>query len=161
MICFFFPKQAWRMRSWPPYRQCLACTPHSSRCWFTSSLVHPDTSPLVGKVTGSSAGTEGAPSLFARGFLCSGTFAVISIMIGSVTERMAPSSNFMVNGTNGTESVDVAARDAYRVQIACALSILAGFFQVCLYRFSSDCPPVRNGFILTPPPCHFRSFWVW
>lgn len=46
------------MRSWPPYRQCTACTPHSTRCWFTSSLAHPDTSPLVGKPTGSLAGTK-------------------------------------------------------------------------------------------------------
>lgn len=165
MICFFFQKQAWRMRSWLPYRQCSACTPHSTRCWFTSSLAHPDTSPLVGKVTGSSAGTEGASSLFARGILCSGTFAVISIMIGSVTERMAPNSNFVVNGTNGTGNVDIAARDAYRVQIACALSVLTGLIQVCLYRFSSDPHPVRNGFILTAPPPlisdHFGCGKVW
>lgn len=69
--------------------------------------------------------------------LPSGTFAVISIMIGSVTERIAPNSNFMVNGTNGTIDIDYAARDAYRVQIACALSVLTGLFQVCLYNFSS------------------------
>lgn len=62
---------------------------------------------------------------------------MISIMIGSVTERIAPNSNFMVNGTNGTIDIDYAARDAYRVQIACALSVLTGLFQVCLYSFSS------------------------
>ncbi|TWW56761.1 Solute carrier family 26 member 6 [Takifugu flavidus] len=71
-----------------------------------------------------------------------GTFAVISIMVGSVTERLAPSSNFIVNGTNGTESVDVAARDAYRVQIACALSVLTGLFQILL-------GVVRFGFVVT------------
>lgn len=69
-------------------------------------------------------------------------------MVGSVTERLAPSSNFIVNGTNGTESVDVAARDAYRVQIACALSVLTGLFQVCLYSFPM-LPQI--GFIITSP----------
>lgn len=66
--------------------------------------------------------------------LRSGTFAVISIMVGSVTERMAPNSNFM-NGTNGTGDVDIAARDAYRVQIACAISVLTGIIQVSLCSF--------------------------
>uniref|UniRef100_A0AAQ5X8I4 SLC26A/SulP transporter domain-containing protein n=1 Tax=Amphiprion ocellaris TaxID=80972 RepID=A0AAQ5X8I4_AMPOC len=64
-----------------------------------------------------------------------GTFAVISIMIGSVTERLAPDSNFIVNGTNGTEIVNLDERDAYRVQIACSLTVLAGIFQVCVSLF--------------------------
>lgn len=89
------------------------------------------------------------------GCLCSGTFAVISIMVGSVTERIAPNSNFITNGTNGTESVDIAARDAYRVQIACALSVLTGIFQVCLYSF----PVILLYF--NPRLPHLRSFWVW
>ncbi|XP_074537034.1 solute carrier family 26 member 6-like [Halichoeres trimaculatus] len=71
-----------------------------------------------------------------------GTFAVISIMIGSVTERLAPDGHFMVNGTNGTESVDLDARDAFRVQIACALTVLAGIFQILL-------GVVRFGFVVT------------
>ncbi|GAA6228960.1 solute carrier family 26 member 6-like isoform X1 [Lates japonicus] len=71
-----------------------------------------------------------------------GTFAVISIMIGSVTERLAPDSNFMVNGTNGTDSVDFDARDAFRVQIACSLTVLAGIFQILL-------GVVRFGFVVT------------
>ncbi|MEQ2312225.1 hypothetical protein AMECASPLE_028672, partial [Ameca splendens] len=58
-----------------------------------------------------------------------GTFAVISIMVGSVTERLAPDSNFIVNGTNGTESLNVSERDSYRVQIACSLTVLTGIFQ--------------------------------
>lgn len=66
-------------------------------------------------------------------FVCSGTFAVISIMVGSVTERLAPDSNFIVNGTNGTETVDIDKRDAYRVQVACSLTVLTGIFQVCVY----------------------------
>ncbi|XP_070765941.1 solute carrier family 26 member 6 [Enoplosus armatus] len=71
-----------------------------------------------------------------------GTFAVISIMIGSVTERLAPDSNFIVNATNGTGSVNIDARDAYRVQIACSLTVLAGIFQMLL-------GVVRFGFVVT------------
>ncbi|XP_051805112.1 solute carrier family 26 member 6 [Acanthochromis polyacanthus] len=71
-----------------------------------------------------------------------GTFAVISIMIGSVTERLAPDSNFIVNGTNGTETVNLDERDAYRVQIACSLTVLAGIFQILL-------GVVRFGFVVT------------
>ncbi|XP_034732275.1 solute carrier family 26 member 6 [Etheostoma cragini] len=71
-----------------------------------------------------------------------GTFAVISIMIGSVTERLAPDSNFIVNGTNETGSVDLDARDAHRVQIACSLTVLAGIFQILL-------GVVRFGFVVT------------
>lgn len=62
-----------------------------------------------------------------------GTFAVISVMIGGVTERMAPESNFFVNGTNGTGSVDIEALNAYRVKIACSLTVLSGIFQVCFH----------------------------
>ncbi|XP_068566476.1 solute carrier family 26 member 6 [Cebidichthys violaceus] len=71
-----------------------------------------------------------------------GTFAVISIMVGSVTERLAPDSNFIVNGTNETASVDLDARDAFRVQIACSLTVLAGIFQILL-------GVVRFGFVVT------------
>uniref|UniRef100_A0A3B4ZDC7 Solute carrier family 26 member 6 n=1 Tax=Seriola lalandi dorsalis TaxID=1841481 RepID=A0A3B4ZDC7_SERLL len=71
-----------------------------------------------------------------------GTFAVISIMIGSVTERIAPDSNFIVNGTNGTDIVDIDDRDAFRVQIACSLTVLAGIFQILL-------GVVRFGFVVT------------
>ncbi|XP_037122301.1 solute carrier family 26 member 6-like isoform X2 [Syngnathus acus] len=71
-----------------------------------------------------------------------GTFAVISIMIGSVTERLAPDSNFLVNATNGTGSVNINERDAYRVQIASSLTVLAGLFQILL-------GVVRFGFVVT------------
>uniref|UniRef100_A0A8C4F545 Solute carrier family 26 member 6, like 2 n=1 Tax=Dicentrarchus labrax TaxID=13489 RepID=A0A8C4F545_DICLA len=71
-----------------------------------------------------------------------GTFAVISIMIGSVTERLGPDSDFIGNGTNGTESVNFDERDAYRVQIACSLTLLAGIFQLLL-------GVVRFGFVVT------------
>uniref|UniRef100_A0A8C2XSR0 Solute carrier family 26 member 6, like 2 n=1 Tax=Cyclopterus lumpus TaxID=8103 RepID=A0A8C2XSR0_CYCLU len=71
-----------------------------------------------------------------------GTFAVISIMIGSVTERLGPDTDFMVNGTNGTGSVDLDARDGFRVQIACSLTVLTGIFQILL-------GVVRFGFVVT------------
>uniref|UniRef100_A0A3Q3GPG3 Solute carrier family 26 member 6, like 2 n=1 Tax=Kryptolebias marmoratus TaxID=37003 RepID=A0A3Q3GPG3_KRYMA len=71
-----------------------------------------------------------------------GTFAVISIMIGSVTERLAPDSNFFINGTNGTDDLNIVARDSMRVQIACSLTVLAGIFQMLLGL-------VRFGFVVT------------
>nr|ACF75333.1 solute carrier family 26 member 6 splice variant 1 [Opsanus beta] len=71
-----------------------------------------------------------------------GTFAVVSIMIGSVTERLAPDDDFRINGTNGTDMVDLNARDAFRVQIACSLTVLAGIFQILLGL-------VRFGFVVT------------
>ncbi|XP_062397531.1 solute carrier family 26 member 6 [Sardina pilchardus] len=77
-----------------------------------------------------------------------GTFAVISIMIGSVCERLAPDANFMANITsNGSAvgemgEVDKAARDAYRVQIATSITLLSGIFQVLLGL-------VRFGFVVT------------
>lgn len=80
-------------------------------------------------------------------FVYSGTFAVVSIMIGSVTERLAPDSNFIINGTNGTGSVNIDERDAYRVQIACSLTALSGIFQVCFY------------FSATPFEFLFASSW--
>ncbi|KAK5923793.1 hypothetical protein CgunFtcFv8_000730 [Champsocephalus gunnari] len=68
-----------------------------------------------------------------------GTFAVISIMIGSVTERLAPDIDFPANSTNGT---DLDARDAHRVEIACSLTVLTGIFQILL-------GVVRFGFVVT------------
>ncbi|CAL8325607.1 unnamed protein product [Merluccius merluccius] len=72
-----------------------------------------------------------------------GTFAVVSIMVGSVTEKFGPDSLFMVmNGTNGTGLVDAAARDAYRVQIASAVTAVVGVLQI-LFGL------VRFGFVVT------------
>lgn len=60
-----------------------------------------------------------------------GTFTVLSIMVGSVTERLAPDSNFLLtNGTNITAEVNTAARDSYRVQVAAATTVLGGLIQV-------------------------------
>ncbi|KYO29743.1 prestin isoform B [Alligator mississippiensis] len=62
-----------------------------------------------------------------------GPFAVISVMIGSVTDLMVPSGDFMepVNGTNNT-ILNEAKRDAVRVELVAALTILVGIFQVAL-----------------------------
>ncbi|XP_029288233.1 solute carrier family 26 member 6, like 1 isoform X2 [Cottoperca gobio] len=59
-----------------------------------------------------------------------GTFTVLSIMVGSVTERLAPDTDFLIrNGTNVTAEVDVSARDSYRVQVAAATTVLGGLIQ--------------------------------
>lgn len=70
-----------------------------------------------------------------------GTFAVISIMVGSVTERLGPDSDFILENSNGTGNVDFDARDAYRVTIACSLTLLVGIFQILL-------GVVRFGFVV-------------
>lgn len=61
----------------------------------------------------------------------SGTYAVMSVMIGGVTERLAPDSDFMTwdNVTNSS-IVDVTLRDAERVRVASAVTFLSGIFQV-------------------------------
>ncbi|KAM8914383.1 solute carrier family 26 member 6, like 1 isoform 2-T2 [Spinachia spinachia] len=62
-----------------------------------------------------------------------GTFTVLSIMVGGVTERLAPDAHFLIgNGTNNTGQVDVTARDLYRVQVAAATTVLGGLIQVVL-----------------------------
>lgn len=60
-----------------------------------------------------------------------GTYAVMSVMIGGVTERLAPDSDFMKwdNLTN-TSQIDVAARDEERVRVAAAVTFISGLFQV-------------------------------
>ncbi|XP_054834736.1 solute carrier family 26 member 6 [Eublepharis macularius] len=64
-----------------------------------------------------------------------GPFAVISVMIGSVTDSLEPSSKYleleMTNGTNKT-IINVAQRDAARVELVAALTLLVGIFQVAL-----------------------------
>ncbi|XP_069626029.1 solute carrier family 26 member 6 [Haliaeetus albicilla] len=61
-----------------------------------------------------------------------GPFAVISVMIGSVTDSLVPSENFMesVNGSNMT--VNEARRDAARVELVATITVLTGIFQVAL-----------------------------
>ncbi|NXF02122.1 S26A6 protein, partial [Smithornis capensis] len=59
-----------------------------------------------------------------------GPFAVISVMIGSLTESLLPSENFLesVNGSNVT--VNEALRDAARVELVATITVLTGIFQV-------------------------------
>ncbi|KAM5234301.1 solute carrier family 26 member 6 isoform 1-T1 [Hipposideros larvatus] len=68
-----------------------------------------------------------------------GTFAVMSVMVGSVTESLAPDEDFL-QFPNST--VDETARDAARVQLASTLSVLVGLFQVGLGL-------VHFGFVVT------------
>lgn len=58
-------------------------------------------------------------------------------MIGGVAVREAPDSMFYVqsaNGSNTSAVLDVAARDARRVQVAVALTTLVGIIQVSLEK---------------------------
>ncbi|KAJ8258319.1 hypothetical protein COCON_G00173310 [Conger conger] len=72
-----------------------------------------------------------------------GTFTVLSIMVGSVTERLAPDQFFLVlNGTNLTGEVNTEARDSYRVTVAATTTVLGGAIQVILGM-------VRFGFVGT------------
>ncbi|XP_076860055.1 solute carrier family 26 member 6 [Brachyhypopomus gauderio] len=78
-----------------------------------------------------------------------GTYAVMSVMIGAVTERMAPDSNFMIlgndtnnNDTNNSLIVDIATRDMERVKVAAAATFLSGVFQLLLGM-------VQFGFVVT------------
>ncbi|NXC74621.1 S26A6 protein, partial [Anhinga anhinga] len=65
--------------------------------------------------------------------LSPGPFAVISVMIGSLTESLVPSENFLeyVNGTNVT-MVNEERRDAARVELVATITVLTGIFQVAL-----------------------------
>ncbi|XP_023275747.1 solute carrier family 26 member 6 [Seriola lalandi dorsalis] len=72
-----------------------------------------------------------------------GTYAVMSVMIGGVTDRLAPDSNFMIwdNETNSS-IVDTISRDAERVRVAAAVTFLSGLFQILLGL-------VQFGFVVT------------
>lgn len=64
---------------------------------------------------------------------------MMSVMIGSVTERLAPDSDFMTFDNMSTSGiVDLVSRDAARVRVAAAVTCLSGLFQVCHPVFS--CP---------------------
>ncbi|KAM6983046.1 LOW QUALITY PROTEIN: solute carrier family 26 member 6 [Tautogolabrus adspersus] len=72
-----------------------------------------------------------------------GTYAVMSVMIGGVIERVAPDSNFMIwNNETNSSTVDVFARDAERVRVAAAVTLLSGLFQILLGL-------VQFGFVVT------------
>lgn len=58
----------------------------------------------------------------------------MSVMIGGVTERLAPDSDFMMwdNVTNSS-IVNEASRDEERVRVAAAVTFMSGLFQVTGY----------------------------
>lgn len=56
---------------------------------------------------------------------------MMSVMIGGVTERLAPDSNFMIwDNVSNSSIVDTATRDEERVRVAAAVTFLSGMFQV-------------------------------
>ncbi|NXE64894.1 S26A6 protein, partial [Calcarius ornatus] len=65
-------------------------------------------------------------------FLFSGPFAVISVMIGSLTESMMPDENFLVSINGSNTTVDEELRDASRVELVATITVLTGIFQVAL-----------------------------
>ncbi|XP_055504048.1 solute carrier family 26 member 6 [Leucoraja erinacea] len=74
-----------------------------------------------------------------------GSFAVLSVMLGTITERMAPNENFVIssmNNTNGTVVIDMVARDMMRVKVAAMVTFLCGIIQIMLGM-------IRFGFVVT------------
>ncbi|XP_043563668.1 solute carrier family 26 member 6 [Chiloscyllium plagiosum] len=74
-----------------------------------------------------------------------GSFAVLSVMLGTITERIAPDENFLINShniTNGTAEIDTVARDLMRVKAATMVTFLCGIFQILLGL-------IRFGFVVT------------
>ncbi|XP_038009375.1 prestin isoform X2 [Motacilla alba alba] len=64
-----------------------------------------------------------------------GTFAVVSMMVGSVAVREVPDEMISLdsNSTNTTDVLEYfSARDTKRVQVAVALAFLSGLIQLCL-----------------------------
>ncbi|XP_072276678.1 solute carrier family 26 member 6-like isoform X2 [Pyxicephalus adspersus] len=69
-----------------------------------------------------------------------GSFAVVSIMIGSVTESFVPNDNFILPGNDTI--IDIVARDKARVEVVAAMTLLVGLFQIILGL-------VQFGFVVT------------
>ncbi|KAM8930372.1 solute carrier family 26 member 6-like isoform 2-T2 [Pelodytes ibericus] len=59
-----------------------------------------------------------------------GSFAVVSIMIGSVSESLVPNENFILAGNETI--IDTAVRDQARVEIVAVITLLVGIFQIIL-----------------------------
>ncbi|XP_023190403.1 solute carrier family 26 member 6 isoform X1 [Xiphophorus maculatus] len=72
-----------------------------------------------------------------------GTYAVMSVMIGGVVDRLAPDSNFEIwdNVTNSS-IIDSVSRDQERVRIAVVVTFVSGLFQILLGL-------VQFGFVVT------------
>ncbi|XP_075687868.1 solute carrier family 26 member 6-like isoform X2 [Rhinoderma darwinii] len=69
-----------------------------------------------------------------------GSFAVVSIMVGSVTESLVPNDNFILPGNETV--IDTVARDKARVELVAAITLLVGLFQLILGL-------VQFGFVVT------------
>ncbi|XP_044156463.1 solute carrier family 26 member 6-like [Bufo gargarizans] len=69
-----------------------------------------------------------------------GSFAVVSIMIGSITESLVPNDNFMLLGNETV--IDTVARDKARAELVAAITLLVGLFQLILGL-------VQFGFVVT------------
>ncbi|XP_040264600.1 solute carrier family 26 member 6-like [Bufo bufo] len=69
-----------------------------------------------------------------------GSFAVVSIMIGSITESLVPNDNFMLPGNETV--IDTVARDKARAEVVAAITLLVGLFQLILGL-------VQFGFVVT------------
>ncbi|NXC74449.1 S26A9 protein, partial [Anhinga anhinga] len=62
-----------------------------------------------------------------------GTFAVISIIVGSVCNELAPESDFLYfNQTTNKTSVNTTALEAARLEISATLACLTAVIQLCL-----------------------------
>ncbi|XP_063020824.1 solute carrier family 26 member 6 [Melospiza melodia melodia] len=61
-----------------------------------------------------------------------GPFAVISVMIGSLTESLMPSEDFMISINGSNTTIDEERRDAARVELVATITVLTGIFQVAL-----------------------------
>ncbi|XP_038578932.1 solute carrier family 26 member 6-like [Micropterus salmoides] len=71
-----------------------------------------------------------------------GTYAVMSVMIGGVAERLAPDSKFMDWNNVTNSSINIAARDEERVRVVAAVTFMSGLFQILLGL-------VQFGFVVT------------
>lgn len=57
----------------------------------------------------------------------------MSVMIGGVTERIAPDSNFIIwDNVSNASVLDTYTRDHERVKIAAAVTFLSGILQVTM-----------------------------
>lgn len=94
--------------------------------------------------------------------LSPGPFAVISVMIGSLTDSLLPSENFLesVNGSNMT--VNEERRDAARVELVATITVLTGIFQVRGLQPSRKWgPTVSPGCKLWVTSTTSLSRWPW
>lgn len=147
-LIFFFSIQAWRLPCWPACLLSTASTPPSSPSFLISLW-----EPLI-KWSQVNPGQLKLDIVFfcQTGVMCllcslrphsSGTFAVLSIMVGMVCLRLAPESDFShFNSTINATVVDEEQMNQVRLGISGTLACLTAVIQVprgsachCLYYF--------------------------